>query len=511
MRKLIAMLLVLAALFMTALPASADSYKFPQIFMVTDIPLDYMVQLTTDNLDQNAEYLSSIGETPETMRQRFKDEGILVWAYDAEKDRTAVITAVQDDVAKQIYDINEQTPQIRAGYKANYQNGVFYSKADYTFESVEWKDFGSNQGRFLMIRYSHKVDGKVAWKGEWRRTIRNGYTITVDMRVGNRNVKGADIDALNAIQNSIAFVVMTDAPEALLTLAFSAPPPESTNSDSFTIKGTTRPGASVVVAYAALQSGQSKAIPATADGMGAFSIDVKLPGKDLYNLLVSVTANEGTENEETINRDFSVEYDPTSLPVSFITPFPEAFTADSFKLTGTTLTGVTIQMVVNNELKTKKTGDNRTFTFTVDTSQEGDYDIQLTFSKKGYDTKIMQYNIKRVMDEGQRRDAIRQASKSPEYSNIASSPDKYVGRVLRYKGYVTDAQLNGDEWVITFATEKSGSRLRNLIIVLSEEGVTVDPDTQVTLYGTMTGTYSSLNEEGVEKQLPRMSLSFIDE
>ena len=182
MRKLIAMLLVLAALFMTALPASADSYKFPQIFMVTDIPLDYMVQLTTDNLDQNAEYLSSIGETPETMRQRFKDEGILVWAYDAEKDRTAVITAVQDDVAKQIYDINEQTPQIRAGYKANYQNGVFYSKADYTFESVEWKDFGSNQGRFLMIRYSHKVDGKVAWKGEWRRTIRNGYTITVDIR-----------------------------------------------------------------------------------------------------------------------------------------------------------------------------------------------------------------------------------------------------------------------------------------------------------------------------------------
>ena len=45
MRKLIAMLLVLAALFMTALPASADSYKFPQIFMVTDIPLDYMVAL----------------------------------------------------------------------------------------------------------------------------------------------------------------------------------------------------------------------------------------------------------------------------------------------------------------------------------------------------------------------------------------------------------------------------------------------------------------------------------
>ena len=138
------------------------------------------------------------------------------------------------------------------------------------------------QGRFLMVRYNRKIDGKVAWRGEWRRTIRNGYTLTIDMRVVGRNVSSGDIGALNRIQNSISFVTMTEAPEALLTLAFSAPPPESTNSDSFTIKGTTRPGASVVVAYAALQSGQSKAIPATADGMGAFSIDVKLPGKDLF-------------------------------------------------------------------------------------------------------------------------------------------------------------------------------------------------------------------------------------
>ena len=510
MRRLFALLLMLTALLLMALPASADSYKFPQIFMVAEIPLDYMVQITTDTIDQHAEYLATIGETPETMRERFKNEGILLWAADQEKGRTVVITAVQDEASQQLYDINEQTPETRASYKANYQNGVFYSKADYAFESVEWKNFGDNQGRFLMIRYNHKVNGATAWKGEWRRTIRNGYTITVDMRVGNRNVKGADIDALNVIQNSIAFVLMTDAPEALLTLAFSAPPPESTNSDSFTIKGTTRPGASVVVAYAALQSGQSKAIPTTADGMGAFSVDVKLPGKDLYNLLVSVTANEDTENEQTVNQDFSVEYDPTALPVSFISPFPEAFTTDSFKLNGTTLTGVTIQLVVNNELQTKKTGDNRTFTFTLDTSKEGDYDIQLTFSKKDYDTKIYTYKIKREMDEGQRRQAIRDESRSPAYSSIAASPDKYVGRVLRYKGYVIDAEENGSEWVVTFSTEKSGSRYKNLIIVLSPDPVTVDPETQVTLYGTMTGTYSSLDENGVEKQLPRMTLSFID-
>ena len=510
MRKATVILLILAALLLSALPASADTYKFPQIFMVVDIPLDYTEQLTGDNLEQHSEYLASIGETPESMKERFRSEGILVWACNPEKDRTVVITAVQDDAASQLYDINEQTPQTRASYKANYQNGVFYSKADYTFESVEWKNFGDNQGRFLMLRYARKIDGKVAWKGEWRRTIRDGYTITVDMRVGNRNVKGADIDALNVIQNSIAFVIMTDAPEALLTLAFSAPPPETTGSDSFTIKGTTRPGASVVVAYASLQSNQSKAFTTTADGMGAFSVDIKLPGKDLYNLIVSVTANEGTDSEETVSRDFSVDYDPNALPVAFTSPFPEVFTTDSFKLNGTTLTGVTIQLVVNNQLQTKKTGNNRTFAFTVDTSKEGVYDIQLTFSKKEYDTRILSYRINRVMDEGQRREAVRAEARSPEYANIASSPDRYVGRVLRYKGYVIDAEQNGAEWIVTFATQKSGSRFKNLIIVLSDSPVTVDPDTEVKLYGTMTGTYSSLTEDGKEQQLPRMSLSFID-
>ena len=64
--------------------------------------------------------------------------------------------------------------------------------------------------------------------------------------------------------------------------------------------------------------------------------------------------------------------------------------------------------------------------------------------------------------------------------------------------------------IVTFATQKSGSRFKNLIIVLSDSPVTVDPDTEVKLYGTMTGTYSSLTEDGKEQQLPRMSLSFID-
>ena len=512
MRRIYCALMLLTAMMLLCLPASADAYHFGKAFLSVEVPMeDYLVQITAQNIDQQAEYLATIGETPESMRQRFNDEGILVWAYDAAKGRTVVITAVQDAPAKEIYDINEQTATERSSYRANHTNGTYYSKTDYTFESCEWKNFGDNQGRFLMVRYARKLDGKVAWKGEWRRTIRNGYTITLDMRVNGRNVSAGDITALNKIQDSVSFVQMTEAPEALLTMAFSAPPPEITNSDSFTVKGVTRPGASVVAAYAALQSSQSRTFTAMADGKGAFSIDITLPGKDLYNLIISVTANEGMENEETVSETFTIDYDPSQLPVSFTAPFPETFTTDSFKLTGTTMTGVTIQLVVNNNLYTKKTGNNRTFSFTLDTSQEGEYEIQLTFTKKDYDTKIMQYHIRREMDSQQRNQSIRDASTSPDYANVARNPANYEGRVLRYRGYVTDVAENGGEWVITFATQKTGSGFKNLLIVLSDTEIAADPDTMVQLYGTMTGTYSFLNENGEEQSYPRLSLSFIDE
>lgn len=511
MRRIYTAFILAAVLLAAALPAGADSYHFSKIFLSMDIPVDpYGVQLTAQNLAQNEGYLSSIGETPESMKTRFDDEGILVWAYDGGKGRTVVVTAVQDDSARLYYDINEQTPATRATYRASHTNGTLYSKTDYSIESCEWKNFGDEQGRFLMVRYTRKLEGKAAWKGEWRRTIRSGYTITVDMRVTGRNITSGDIAALNSLQDSISFVQVSEAPEALLTLAFSAPPPENTDTDTFVIKGTTRPGASVAAAYAALQSGKSKAFYTTADGRGAFSIEIRLPGRDLYNLIVNATVMEGTPDEQSVSQEFSTEYDPTSLPVTFTSSFPDQFTADTFRLAGTTLTGVTVQLVVNNELQTKKTGNNRTFSFTIDTSAEGEYDISLTFSKKDYATKVLRYTINRVMEEGQRRQVIRDQSIGPEYASIVGNPARYEGRVLRFRGYIGEVRDNGSEWVLTFYTDKAGNNLKNPIIVLSTEPAEASSDTPVTLYGTMTGTYSMLTEAGEEKLYPRMSLAFID-
>ncbi|MBQ7519562.1 MAG: hypothetical protein IJU12_04515, partial [Clostridia bacterium] len=117
MRKIYALLLILALLF-AALPASADSYQFGKLFMLVDIPLDeYLVQITPQTVNQYADFLATIGHTPESMLDYFNQDGVLVWAYDEADGRTLVITAVQDAPAKEYYDINEQTPATRATYR----------------------------------------------------------------------------------------------------------------------------------------------------------------------------------------------------------------------------------------------------------------------------------------------------------------------------------------------------------------------------------------------------------
>ncbi len=510
MRKLCVLLFLTAILLMGS--ACAEAYSFHNIFMTLSVPSDYEVILTPESLDANSDAVQARGYTLEGLRQQFADEGILLMAFDDDKDRVFVVTAVQDEQSQSLYDINEQTANVRATYRTNHSNGTYCGAQGYKFETCEWKNFGDDQGRFLMLKYVLRKDGAVAYKGLWRRTIRNGYTITLDMRAMGRNVTSGDINALNKIQNTVSFTEVTGAPEAPLTMAFTAPPPSVSNTDTFKIKGATRAGASVYAAfYSFRQSDKATVVTTTADSKGAFTLEVTLPAQDLYNGIVTATINKGLENEETVDQTFSVEYDEGLLPISFTSDFPSEFTGDSFKYTGTTLTGVTIQVNVNGENTTKKTGNNRTFSFTVDTSKEGTYKIQVTFSKKDYDTRILDYVIERKMDEGERRAYVHEQSVSPDYALLSSKTDNYMDKIVRYSGYITAVEEVGGEWVISFATKKSGEKYGNVVMVTSESEIAYPVGTQLLMYGTVTGQHYTYVDEKNNLITPRVQLIYFDE
>lgn len=511
MRKLGLIVLLLLLCLMGG--ACADNYAFNNIFMTLTVPNGvYDTQWTPQTLDENSASIEARGYTVEGLRQQFEEEGILLMAFDDDNKRVFVVTAVQDDQSKELYDINEQTSNVRATYRTNHSNGTYCGSLGYKFESCEWKNFGKDQGRFLMLKYVLRQDGAVAYKGLWRRTVRNGYTITLDMRSIGRNVTSGDINALNKIQDTVSFTTITGAPEAPLTMAFTAPPPSVTNTDTFTIKGSTRAGAAVRAAfYSFRQSDKATVVTTTADSKGSFALEITLPSQDLYNGIVTSTINEGLENEEMVEQVFSIEYDEGLLPISFTSDFPEFFTGDTFKYTGTTLTGVTIQVNVNGENTTKKTGNNRTFAFTVDTSKEGTYKIQVTFTKKDYDTRILDYVVERQMNEEERRAYTRDQSTSPEYASLSRKTDDYVDKIVCYKGYVTAQEEVAGEWVITFATKKTGEKYANIIMVTNDEKVPYDSSTQLTLYGTVTGQHYTYVDEKTNLITPRVKLLFFDE
>ncbi len=506
MRKLIGVLILLV-LFMTA-TASAEIYKFSETGMFIELSAaTYPVQITGETLDANEAELLQRGMSAEEVKARFESEGLLLLAYDDKNGRTIEVTAVRDASGQKILDIDEITPEERSTYRANHRNGSMTGSLGYSFESCEWKNFGGTQGRFLMLKYVRKINGETYY-GLWRRTVKNGYTVTVDMQVRGRKVSSADITALNKIQDTIAFVAAEATEDQPVTLSFSVIPPEVTNSDTFIIKGTTQPGMTVVAAYASLKYNQSKVLTAMADGKGIFQFSVTLPREDLYNLLVSVTANAGQENEATVEQSFQTEYNAGLIPVTFTSAFPERFTGDSFKLTGTTDAGVTVQLSVNGASTGKKTGTAKTFSFTVDTSKEGIYTIMLTFSKKGYDTRIFNYTIERTMTQEEQRDALAKTAKRPEYANLKGNPDNYKDKVVHLGGYVVDVREGNGEYLMTFSMRKSGSSYKDLVMVSCPVAPDAEIDSQRELYGMADGLYKTQDENGKDITYPKVNFLF---
>ena len=178
--KKICLVLLAAVLTLLCVGACADSYHFADIYMILDVPGDtYTTQLTPENLAANESFIAGLGETVDSMKEKFTQQGIRLIAYDTTHGRTLVVTAVQDAQSRELYDINEQTADTRADYRAMYRGGGAFEAQGYRVDSAEWKNF-KQVGRFLMLKYSYRQGGEVIHRGFARRTVKNGLSIMVE-------------------------------------------------------------------------------------------------------------------------------------------------------------------------------------------------------------------------------------------------------------------------------------------------------------------------------------------
>ncbi|MBE5786783.1 MAG: hypothetical protein E7324_04500 [Clostridiales bacterium] len=503
MRKLIFTLVFFALL--TAIPALGETYILSDIHAYVELPDDtYELVLTPDNLKHHTAYLNAQNMDYDATYNAFLSEGILLQATDTDNNRTLVITAKKDVDAQMYFDLNNQDDDMRREFRLAHSNGIGYNVLGYSYSSAAWKNYGGTTLRFLQTKYSLHQEGQQVCTGYQRRTIRNGYTITLDMQVTGRNAKDTDNTALEKIMKGFGFSQILEMPDLPIKLALSSPPPTETNSDTFTITGSTEKNAVVTATLFSLTSSASKSFNVSAGSSGDFKLKITLPSQGVYSL----TLTAQTPGTIPAQRIFAVTYQRGLLPVDlFIVPGETL--GDTTTISGSTISGAKVSVSVNGPIVTDKSSTKSNFSFTLDTSKEGTYIIILSVTKKGLESRSFSYTATRTLTDAERIQRIRSSAKKIDYSKLKSDSNK--GKNVVYTGYIVDITPTiGNEHVVTFALSKSGSNYKNLIYVICDGGPGFEAGEKCKLYAMADGTYSVLTNDGKDKTYPKVQAHFFE-
>ncbi|HSK67880.1 MAG TPA: hypothetical protein VLA21_01320 [Candidatus Limnocylindria bacterium] len=493
-----------AALLLLPAAQAAQEYSFPAVRAALALPDGvYGTVLTPDNLQENAAFVASRGGTPEAWAADFAARGVLLQAYDQENGRVLVVTALSDVDGKRYFDINALTPETRAQYRASHGSDGAYSVLGYRYDSISWKNF-PRVGRFLQLRYSYREGGDLVRRGYQRRTIRNGFTVTLDMQVFGRQLQAADNSALNRVFDTLSFTEILPMPELPLALDETQTAPVETGDAEFTMKGKTRPGAKLTAVLMSFGTSQTKLFETTAGASGSYTLPVTLPGEDVYLMTLTV-AYEGLEE---LTKAYNIRYQKGLLPVTVTAAPPGEFTSDEFVLTGVTAeSGVTATLTVNGAARTAKPDKKGVFTFRIDTSARGAYDIRLTLGKKGLQERSFHYQSFRYPTREEQERAMAQSAVTPSYDQMLNTPDALEGSALRLDGYVTGIEAQEGEWLIRFALRRTFGGYADEVMLFSDQEPSYPTETLVTVYGEMLGVSVTEDASGQEARVPMLRMT----
>ena len=491
--------------------AGAQTLTFTDISATCEISDSDYIILTPDNLSRHPEWVAGQGTTEEALLADWSARGVLAQAWTKSADVCLEITAVQDEAARQYFDLDQQTAAERAAYRTQHLKGAAYKAQGYTYSSAEWKKM-SNCGRFLQLKYKRTADG-TTYQGYARRAIRNGYTITLDYQVFGRSLKAADSNELTDILKTWRFIKVMDKPlDVAPKVEFSAKPPVETNTGSFTVSGTCGAGMTLTGVLMRMSSPEPMVLEATAGKTGKFSMDVTLPEEGVW-LMTMTVENQGAVTEEIVFD--TTTYQKSLLSVNFSDGMPIDFTVndvselyeDKLVISGTTLRNVKVQCLVGDAYKKSVTTNaSGKFSFSIDSSAEGEYPVTLVFEKKGYGTRRFTATASRTLTEEDRQNQIREEAVKPAYSTLTNKIKGYTGRTMVYSLYVLSLEENDGQWLIKMAmTQSKSGKYSNIVYVTTTEEPNFSVDSQQRMYGKCLGM---LEVDG--KDYPAFELLFWD-
>ena len=501
--------LLLAALLLCFVQACADTSVDLEPVSGSVTFGDKYIVLTSANLSEHQELLSSLGTTAEAAAEDWEDRGVLCQAWTSDRKICVEITAVQDDEAKQYFDLDQQSAKVRNQYRSMHLKDTRFNNETYDVKTATWK-MQTHGGRFLILKYKAAENGVSRW-GYARKTIRNGYTVTLDYKVlEDRSLREADNSALNVIANTVTFVKKDEEITGTSALVhFTSEPPSETNTDTFTVAGNCSPGTHIISVLMRMSSDNVVRLESDANKKGDFKIKVKLPEEGVWLMSMTFDIGEKTVAEHAFQ---TTTYSKTLLPVTLNEPIPEVIEGDELVISGVTSKLVTVQCIVSNGTskdytKQVKTNGSGKFTFKVPTSIEGEYDIVLAFSKKGLNDRRFTYTATRTVTEKDIHTRVKSEAIKPSYTVLKNKISGYTGKTMTYSVYITEITQLGEEWIIRAAMKSDTKGYSNFILITAKDDPGFEIGSQHRMYGTCTGLSQVQVKEG-DDSLPAFDLLF---
>lgn len=486
-KRLAAIFALLACLCLCAV-ATGEIYVMDEICASVDIPSTFPIVLRPSYLDSFASWLESNGKDRDEVSRDMSARGVLLQCWNEEGDLCLEITAVQDDSIGLIFDVNEQSTEVRQSYRLGHYPRN--EREGYEFTSAEWKN--TDEGRFLVLPYKRKDMGETLYRGNMRRTIRNGFEVTLDMQVHGRSATGKDNTALNKIWDTFHFEqILPMSATASAQINITQEPPEETNQASFSLEGTAAPGVKLTGVVMGLNYPTPIVNEVTVGSNGKFKMDVTLPKQGVY--LMTVTGEN--QGEDVVELAYPVTYSSTLLPVNIQGTVPTVLENDTLTIAGTTEPYADIQVFLNAEpLQTKRASSKGAFSLKFELEEEGQYEITLIVSRKNLADRRITYSVTRKWSEEDMLNQFKKTAVKPGYSTLISKMEGYEGRVMGYKAYFISASESGGEWMIQMALTRKKGVYSDLILVTSKEEPELTEGQRVMMYGSCAGMTVSIGD-----------------
>ncbi len=493
---LIALCLVILPLSGAFATGEQPVINLDEISATFELPKNFVTSLTPESLDANEAWFTATQKDRSEVEKDFEDRSVLFQAWNDENNICLEITGVKDEWANTYFDMEAQTAQIRSEYRAAHLNDEI--NPNYSFDEAEWQQ-NKSIGRFLMLKYVHRFGNDVTHRGFARRTIRNGYTITVDLKVFSRTLKASDNNILNKVMESWRFTQIHPLPieSAAKSIYYTQEPPKETNTGSFKVKGVADPEATVIgVLMSWTRDQEPLLIETTANKKGEFTLEIDLPAESTYGMSLTVKTQNATYEELLIR---SILYNKGQIPVSFIGDFAQAAQSsdlhlvtneDKVVLEGTSMKGAKIQLVYNGKNIKKNVGGNQSFSFNIPTKEEGSFEATISFNTATHSERRFNFTVERKFTPSQQRAKIKEEAVKPAYGTLTDKLDGYTGRYMVYTLYpLSFEQVENDQWLIKMAMRSTKSGFKEIVYVQSSEEPGFTLETELRLYLECLGAY----------------------